>query len=125
MGRFTGCISLAGLGALSAVVYASAAPLSARLGVEPLRLHLPVVGAAFALYLLALWLVARGAATGRGALGIVLGFGLVFRILLVWTPVYLSSDPYRYLWDGRVQWAGVSPYRYAPAAPELAMLRDE
>ncbi len=124
MGRFTGCISLAGLGALSAVVYASAAPVPARLGLEPLRLHLPVFGAAFALYLLALWLVARGAATGRGALGIVLGFGLVFRILLVWTPVYLSSDPYRYLWDGRVQWAGVSPYRYAPAAPELAMLRD-
>jgi len=124
VGRFTGCISLAGLGALSAVVYASAAPLSARLGVEPLRLHLPVVGAAFALYLLALWLVARGAATGRGALGIVLGFGLVFRILLVWTPVYLSSDPYRYLWDGRVQLAGVNPYRYPPAAAELSTLRD-
>ncbi|MGH7754009.1 MAG: hypothetical protein ACREN5_14475, partial [Gemmatimonadales bacterium] len=124
MRRLTGCVSLAGLGALSAGVYASAMPLSAWIGVEPLRLHLPVFGAAFALYLLALGLVARGGTTGPAALGLVLGFALVFRLLLVWTPVYLSSDAYRYLWDGRVQWAGVSPYRYPPAAPELGMLRD-
>lgn len=117
-------MKLAGLGAFSVAVYALAMPLSARLGLEPLRLHLPVFGAAFALYLLALALVVRGGAAGRGALAIILGFALLFRILLLWTPVYLSSDPYRYLWDGRVQWAGVSPYRYAPAAPELAMLRD-
>jgi hypothetical protein len=31
---------------------------------------------------------------------------------------------YRYVWDGRVQAEGVSPYRYAPAADELAHLRD-
>ena len=124
MGRFTGSVSLAGIGALSAAVYALAMPLSAWLAVEPLRLHLLVFGAAFALYLLALGLVVRGGAAGGGALGVILGSALVFRILLVWTPVYLSSDPYRYLWDGRVQWAGVSPYRYPPAAPELAMLRD-
>jgi alpha-1,6-mannosyltransferase len=124
VGRFTGSVSLVAVGALSAAVYASAMPLSAWLGVEPLRLHLLVFGAAFALYLLALGLVVRGRAAGRGALGVILGSALVFRILLVWTPVYLSSDPYRYLWDGRVQWAGVSPYRYPPAAPELAMLRD-
>ncbi|MGH7417586.1 MAG: hypothetical protein ACREKB_07415, partial [Candidatus Rokuibacteriota bacterium] len=77
--RLTGCVSLAGLGALSAVVYASAMPLSAWLGVEPLRLHLPVFGAAFTLYLLALGLVARGGPTGRGALALVLGFALLFR----------------------------------------------
>ena len=37
---------------------------------------------------------------------------------------YLSSDIYRYVWDGRVQAAGVNPYRYIPAAQELARLRD-
>src|SRR6266851_6134205 len=124
MGRVTGCVKLAGVGVLSAAVYASAVPLSVRLGLEPIRLHLPVFGVAFALYLLALGRVVRGGAAGRGALGVILGSALVFRILLVWTPVYLSSDPYRYLWDGRVQWAGVSPYRYPPAAPELSTLRD-
>jgi hypothetical protein len=117
-------VKLAGVGTVSAVLYASAVPLSARLGLEPLRLHLPVLGLAVALYLLALWLVLRGGAAGPGALGIILGFALVFRILMLWTPVYLSSDPYRYLWDGRVQLAGVNPYRYPPAAPELSTLRD-
>jgi hypothetical protein len=28
------------------------------------------------------------------------------------------------LWDGRVQWAGINPYRYPPAADVLAALRD-
>ncbi len=124
MRRVTGCVKLGGIGVLSAAVYASAVPLSVRLGLEPLRTHLPVFGVAVALYLLAFWLVARGGAAGPGALAIILGFALVFRILMLWTPVYLSSDPYRYLWDGRVQWAGVSPYRYSPAAPELSTLRD-
>jgi hypothetical protein len=117
-------LSLAALGAVSAFLYASAIPLSEWLGLEPLRLHLPLFGAVFALYLLALVGVWRGRASGALVLGVVLGFALVFRILQVWTPVYLSSDVYRYLWDGRVQLAGVSPYRYPPAAPELAMLRD-
>ncbi|MEV6006458.1 glycosyltransferase family 87 protein [Streptomyces sp. NPDC051976] len=35
-----------------------------------------------------------------------------------------STDMYRYAWDGKVQAAGVSPYAYAPDAPELARLRD-
>ena len=35
-----------------------------------------------------------------------------------------STDAYRYAWDGRVQVAGVSPYRYAPADDALARLRD-
>jgi hypothetical protein len=39
-------------------------------------------------------------------------------------PVH-SDDVYRYLWDGRVQRAGLDPYRYPPDAAELAPLRDE
>jgi hypothetical protein len=35
-----------------------------------------------------------------------------------------SNDFYRYVWDGRVQAAGVDPYRYAPAAPQLDRLHD-
>jgi len=31
---------------------------------------------------------------------------------------------YRYVWDGRVQAQGISPYRYSPNAPELVHLRD-
>jgi len=36
----------------------------------------------------------------------------------------ISDDLYRYGWDGRVQAAGIDPYRYAPTAPELFPLRD-
>ena len=36
----------------------------------------------------------------------------------------LSTDLYRYIWDGRVQAAGINPYLYVPADPALAALRD-
>jgi alpha-1,6-mannosyltransferase len=35
-----------------------------------------------------------------------------------------SDDAYRYVWDGKVQSYGINPYRYAPAADELADLRS-
>ena len=35
-----------------------------------------------------------------------------------------SDDAWRYIWDGRVQLAGIDPYRYAPLDPALAFLRD-
>lgn len=60
----------------------------------------------------------------RAALLVVLAGGLVFRLALVPTVPLLSDDLYRYLWDGRVVAAGVSPYRHAPTAPELEHLRD-
>ncbi|SDT23860.1 glycosyltransferase 87 family protein [Microlunatus soli] len=42
---------------------------------------------------------------------------------LVSVPV-LSDDAYRYVWDGRVQLAGIDPYRYPPLSGALAFLRD-
>ncbi|HEY1795620.1 MAG TPA: glycosyltransferase family 87 protein [Stellaceae bacterium] len=36
----------------------------------------------------------------------------------------MSSDVYRYVWDGRVEAAGINPYRYIPADPHLEALRD-
>ena len=44
--------------------------------------------------------------------------------ILVFTRPTLSDDMYRYVWDGRVQAQGISPYRYPPSAPELANLQD-
>ena len=40
------------------------------------------------------------------------------------TPPLTSDDAYRYVWDGRVQTAGVDPYRYVPTDPALQHLRD-
>ena len=39
-------------------------------------------------------------------------------------PPFLSNDMYRYIWDGWVQGAGINPYRFIPADPHLAFLRD-
>jgi hypothetical protein len=44
--------------------------------------------------------------------------------VVLFAPPYLSTDIYRYVWDGRVLAAGVNPYRYIPTAPQLADLRD-
>ncbi len=42
----------------------------------------------------------------------------------VFTPPQSSSDAWRYVWDGRVQLSGTSPYRYVPLDDHLARLRD-
>ncbi|MFL6214153.1 MAG: glycosyltransferase 87 family protein [Blastocatellia bacterium] len=57
-------------------------------------------------------------------LGIIIFFALALRVTLVPQRPYLSTDAYRYVWDGHVQANGVNPYRFAPAAPALEPLRD-
>ena len=56
-------------------------------------------------------------------LGLILA--ALFRLSIIFSPPYLSDDIYRYVWDGRVQSAGINPYRYIPADEALAQLRDE
>src|SRR6476660_788912 len=52
-------------------------------------------------------------------------FAALFRLSILFSPPYLSDDIYRYVWDGRVQSAGINPYRYIPADESLAKLRDD
>ncbi len=75
------------------------------------------------LVLCALRVAAR--APARQAMVIILGVALALRLSLLFVHPHLSSDAFRYVWDGRVQGAGINPYRFVPAAPELATLRDE
>jgi hypothetical protein len=62
--------------------------------------------------------------TPPSTLWLVGGVALAMRGLVLTAPPFLSSDLYRYVWDGRVQAAGINPYRYLPADPALASLRD-
>ena len=75
-----------------------------------------------------LWLTSvakvRGARFPRRMLWIVLAAAAAMRAMTLAAPPLLSTDIYRYVWDGRVQHAGINPYRYLPDAPELAFLRD-
>jgi len=75
-------------------------------------------------YLVAVWLIWR-ARTSRSTLVLTLIFATLFRLSILFAPPYLSDDIYRYIWDGRVQAAGINPYRYIPADEALKNLRDE
>ncbi len=79
--------------------------------------------ASLAYGLAAAWVVRRPPRGGPGLWAIV-GAGIVFRLILLPSAPTLSTDLYRYLWDGRLAVAGVSPYRYPPDAPELSAFRD-
>ncbi|WP_327001306.1 glycosyltransferase 87 family protein [Dactylosporangium sp. NBC_01737] len=61
----------------------------------------------------------------RTALVLVLLGGAALPLTAGLEPPNSSDDMYRYVWDGRVQRAGIDPYAYAPSAPELAGLRDD
>ena len=60
----------------------------------------------------------------RRALIFILCLGVAFRGYALLFEPFLSSDVYRYIWDGTVQGAGINPYRFVPADPALAHLRD-
>jgi alpha-1,6-mannosyltransferase len=76
-----------------------------------------------AVYLVAVWSVWGGGASRRVIFGIA-AIAALMRVPIVCTPPYLSTDVYRYVWDGRVIAAGINPYRYVPADPQLQSLRD-
>src|ERR1044072_561859 len=94
-------------------------------GVSGIRLFMKVAFVQSAIYLLAAWIVTRARSSTNSALLIAIAFAVLFRASILFAPPYLSDDIYRYIWDGRVQAAGVNPYRYIPAAPELVQLRDD
>src|SRR5215213_712582 len=74
---------------------------------------------------LAAWATARASESdGRWTLPLILAFGLLMRLIVLPVEPLLSDDIYRYVWDGRVQAAGINLYRYVPADPALAALRD-
>lgn len=61
---------------------------------------------------------------GRKVLVFILGLAVVLRVYALSFHPFLSTDVYRYVWDGTVQAAGINPYRYVPADPTLTQLRD-
>ena len=75
-------------------------------------------------YFAAVWLVRSGPVPRRATL-IVLAFAAAMRVFPLAWPPFLSSDLFRYVWDGRVQAHGINPYLYLPAAPQLEFLRDQ
>jgi len=77
-------------------------------------------------FVFAVWWTFQCKRFPRSALFIILIGGALFRLILVpLDPPRLSTDIYRYIWDGRLQGAGINPYLYLPVDPRLAGLRDD
>jgi alpha-1,6-mannosyltransferase len=74
-------------------------------------------------YLVAVWVVLNGRAD-RWTLALIVAVALGCRLICLFSPPFLSTDIYRYVWDGKVQAAGINPFRYIPAEQPLAFLRD-
>jgi alpha-1,6-mannosyltransferase len=60
----------------------------------------------------------------RWTLWIVLAFAVVMRGRVLSSRPFLSTDIYRYVWDGIVQHAHISPYRYVPGDRALVFLQE-
>ncbi len=93
-------------------------------GIADIAWFLKLVTIQIAIYLTVAWLSLRSR-NSRAILVLGLVFAALFRLSVIFSPPNLSSDIYRYIWDGRVQFAGTNPYRYIPADEALANLRDE
>lgn len=75
-----------------------------------------------ALFALALVLLRKVA--DRQVVPLVLAGGIAVAAVGLLAPPRTSDDAYRYVWDGRVQAAGISPYAHTPDDPALARLRE-
>ncbi|MCX5214412.1 glycosyltransferase 87 family protein [Kitasatospora sp. NBC_00240] len=109
------CLALAALVASSALTVTGGGTLGAR---RPLYAWYAVDALLFAL---AVALLRRVPVRQAGRL-VLAGSVLVAAVGLL-APPRTSDDAYRYVWDGQVQQAGLSPYAYAPDDPALAGLR--
>src|SRR5215469_8646170 len=71
------------------------------------------------------WTFQRKVFPAHTLLTILIGGALFRSILVPLDPPLFSTDIYRYVWDGRLQGAGINPYLYIPVDPRLAGLRDD
>ncbi|MGZ3405421.1 MAG: hypothetical protein ACXVAN_03190 [Polyangia bacterium] len=115
---------ITGLAGLAVVAPTWAAIATARGLPATLPRHLLLYVAAGLTWAAASMVVARVPAS-RAQLVIVGLVALALRVPAWMAPPAHSDDVHRYLWDGRVERAGINPYRYAPDAVELTALRDD
>jgi hypothetical protein len=73
-------------------------------------------------YIAALWILGRIRGAGTRDLALCLLLAGIWRVPWLVQPPRLSSDVYRYVWDGRLQRLGEDPYRVVPDDPAAAGL---
>ena len=109
---------------LAIVVVAGLVLLLVRPGHDPARVRpLALLIGAWLAFITAAWLLRK--VPLRASVVLILLGGIAIQLAAVSAPPQNSNDLYRYIWDGRVQAAGVDPYQYVPTARQLTGLRDE
>ncbi len=76
-------------------------------------------------WLAASFIAIRNESSHASDTALVVGVAAVLRAIFLVTEPVLSDDIFRYVWDGRVQHAGINPYLHPPDDPKLAPLREE
>ena len=98
--------------------------LLVRPGLDPARIRpLPLLIGAWLAFVAAAWLLRK--VPLRSAVALILLGGVAVQLVAVSAPPQNSNDLYRYIWDGRVQAAGIDPYAYVPTARQLTGLRNK
>jgi alpha-1,6-mannosyltransferase len=116
-------VTLIGLGALLLIIQLCIFWVHRHNRCYPILILLSISGIPF---VFAVWWTFQRKKFPAHTLSIILIGGALFRLILVpLDPPRLSTDIYRYIWDGRVQGAGVNPYLFVPVDPRLARLRDD
>jgi hypothetical protein len=115
-------IRVAGI-VLSLAALAALILLLVRPALDPARIKpIVLIGAAWIAFGCAAWLLRQ--VTVKLAAGLIVAGGIAIQLVALSGPPQGSSDLYRYIWDGRVQAAGIDPYLYAPADAGVAKLRN-
>lgn len=60
----------------------------------------------------------------RAPIWLILAVTVAVQLPGLFAAPYTSDDAYRYVWDARVQLAGIDPYHYVPLDPAVHFLRD-
>jgi alpha-1,6-mannosyltransferase len=117
-------VLLLAIGAVLVVLVPAGIAALSLAGEASVPLFMTSICLAGALWLAAVALVRHGVLP-HWMVWFVVGVAVLMRVTTLVASPLLSTDVYRYVWDGRVQMAGINPYRYVPAAPEVAFLRDD
>ncbi|MDR3710176.1 MAG: hypothetical protein P4L33_17920 [Capsulimonadaceae bacterium] len=92
---------------------------------HPVKLYLILYAAAFGVYAyVGARLLPALDRNQKLYVPLILAVGLVFRLILIAAKPSLSTDIYRYIWDGRLILHGINPYHWAPFDGRLARFRD-
>lgn len=111
-------LALGACGAAAVVAFLMLATGAYRLGSPAFLGWTALAVAAYAAALVVVWRMPQR----RGALVLAGLLALAMRAPMTAAPAGAGSDMLRYVWDARVQRAGVSPYEAIPSRPEFAHL---